>query len=103
MHERYVRNPYGSMALGGYSRRYGDASYREYDRDSYSPEAYRQDMNQNYQNYMQKQYVPYEISRESLNDTMDSIVNIIAMLKREARSPEELDLIKRYIVTINQL
>ena len=100
----YNMYPYGSTAMGGYDRRYGADSYMEYDRHNYHPDMYKDDMHRNYQHYTEQvNYAPKEISRESLNDTLENIVNTMAMLKREASSPEELDLIKRYIVTINQL
>ena len=44
-----------------------------------------------------------KLSLQGLNDTLESIVNVMAMLKKEARSPQEMDLIKRYIITINNL
>jgi hypothetical protein len=40
---------------------------------------------------------------QNLNDTLEGIINVLAMLKTEARSPQEMDLIRRYIVTINEM
>lgn len=100
----YIRNPYGSTAMDTYGRKYGDNTYREYERESYHPKDYVEQMQENYQIYKeQNKYVNRNTSMQSLNDTLESVVNIMAMLKKEARSSEERDLIKRYIVTINEL
>ena len=102
----YNRDPYGSSVISGYgrNRRYGDNSYREYEYDNYSPEESMEDMHQNYRNYDEhRENTPREMYIEDLNDTLESIVNTISMLKKAARSPEEVDLIRRYIVTINNL
>jgi len=97
------RYNYGSTPMGSYGR-YGADTFREYDRERYQPKDYVEEMNNNFKIYNeQKEYAPKEFSMQSLNDTLESIVNVMAMLKKEARSPQEVDLIRRYIVTINEL
>lgn len=104
MRDNYYRNSYGSVPMGGYRDMYGADTFREYDRENYQPSDYERVMNENYQIYAnQKQYANKELSLQGLNDTLESVVNVMAMLKKEARSPQELDLIKRYIITINNL
>ena len=97
------RYNYGSTPMGSYGR-YGADTFREYDRERYQPRDYIDEMHNNFKTYNeQKEYAPKEFSMQSLNDTLESIVNVIAMLKKEARSSQEVDLIRRYIVTINEL
>lgn len=97
------RYNYGSTPMGSYGR-YGADTFREYDRERYQPKDYVEEMNNNFKIYNeQREYAPKEFSMQSLNDTLESIVNVMAMLKKEARSPQEVDLIRRYIVTINEL
>ena len=103
MRDSYYRDSYGSVPMGGYGR-YGADTFREYDKENYYPGDYERVMNENYQIYeKQKQYANKELSLQGLNDTLESVVNVMAMLKKEARSPQEMDLIKRYIITINNL
>ena len=40
---------------------------------------------------------------ESLNTMLESVVDFMAMLKKDANSQEELDLIKRYSKTISDM
>lgn len=95
---------YGSTPLGGHRTLYGENTYREYEKESYHPKDYVEEMKDNYKRYNeQKQYATRDLSMQGLNDTLESIVNVIAMLKKEARSPHETDLIRRYITTINNL
>ena len=104
MRDSYYRNSYGSVPMGGYGTRYGADTFMEYDKENYHPDDYARVMNENYQIYeRQKQYANKELSLQELNDTLESVVNVMAMLKKEARSPQETDLIKRYIITINNL
>ena len=104
MRDNYYRNNYGSVPMGGYGRRYGADTFKEYEEENYRPKDYMGDVKENYRIYNeQKSYATKELSMQGLNDTLESIVNVIAMLKSEARSPQEKDLIKRYIVTINNL
>ena len=100
----YNRNRYGSTAMDTYGRMYGADTFREYDRENYNPKDYMEEMRENYQIYNeQNKYTPKNASMQNLNDTLESIVNVVAMLKKQVRSPEEMDLIKRYIVTLNNL
>lgn len=104
MRDYYGRDYYSSTAMGGLGRRYGADTFREYEEEAYKPKDYVKDMQDNYQIYKnQAPYAPKDFSLQSLNATLESVVNVIAMLKRDARSPQEKDLIKRYIVTINEL
>lgn len=100
MRDRYK---YGSTPLG-YGRRYGANTYREYEKETYHPDDYMNSMHENYEIYKnQGQYDTRQNSMQNLNDTLEGIVNVLAMLKTEARSPQEMDLIRRYIVTINEM
>ena len=100
----YNRSPYGSTAMDTYGRRYGADTFREYDKERYNPKDYMDEMQENYQIYNeQNEYTPKNASMQNLNDTLESIVNVMAMLKKKVRSPEEMDLIRRYIVTLNNL
>lgn len=104
MRDSYYRDSYGSVPMGGYGRRYGADTFREYEGEVYNPKDYKEVMKENYQIYKdQRSYAPKELSMQGLNDTLESVVNVMAMLKKEARSPQEMDLIKRYIITINNL
>lgn len=99
MRDRYK---YGSTPLG-YGR-YGANTYREYEKETYHPDDYMKSMHENYEIYKNKgQYDTRQNSMQNLNDTLEGIVNVLAMLKTEARSPQEMDLIRRYIVTINEM
>ena len=103
MRDNYYRDRYGSVPMGGYDM-YGADTFREYEGEIYNPKDYKEVMKENYQIYKdQKSYAPKELSMQGLNDTLESVVNVMAMLKKEARSPQEMDLIKRYIITINNL
>ena len=103
MRDNYYRDSYGSVPMGGYGRDGAD-TFREYEGEIYNPKDYKDVMKENYQIYKdQRSYAPKELSMQGLNDTLESIVNVMAMLKKEARSPQEMDLIKRYIITINNL
>ena len=100
MRDRYE---YGSTPLG-YGRRYGANTYREYEKDNYRPDDYIKSVHENYEIYKkQGQYDTRQNSMQNLNDTLEGIINVLAMLKTEARSPQEKDLIRRYIVTINEM
>lgn len=100
MRDRYK---YGSTPLG-YGRMYGANTYREYERNNYNPDDYMKSMHENYQIYKnQGQYDTKQNSMQNLNDTLENIINVLSMLKMEARSPQEMDLIRRYIVTINEM
>ncbi len=104
MRDDYYRNSYGSVPMGGYGRMYGADTFKEYQGEPYNPKDYVKAMQENYQIYNEQgQYANKELSMQGLNDTLESVVNVLAMLKTEARSPQELDLIKRYIITINNL
>lgn len=100
MRDRYE---YGSTPLG-YGRRYSANTYREYEKETYHPDDYMNSMHENYEIYKnQGQYDTRQNSMQNLNDTLEGIINVLAMLKTEARSPQEMDLIRRYIVTINEM
>ena len=67
-------------------------------------------LNQHYGNYSDSRemynrgdYEAKEESLQSLNYMLESVVDFIAMLKREAKSQGELDLIKRYAQTISDM
>jgi hypothetical protein len=53
--------------------------------------------------YGRGDYEAKEESLQSLNYMLESVVDFIAMLKRDAKSQGELDLIKRYAQTISEM
>lgn len=112
------------MEEGSDSMRYGNyggrpMGYDSYGRDSYGRESYNNygrrgyDMKYQGHNYLDKLYDSYgryeasrssygntDASMESLNYMLESVVDFMSMLKREAKSQDEVDLIKRYAQTI---
>ena len=109
---------YGEDSMGNYGRRMRDSrgrfmegSYgaRGYDR-RYRGEEVLGDMYEGYQAYSESSeqfgrgnYGAKQESMESLNTMLESVVDFMAMLKKDANSQEELDLIKRYSKTISDL
>lgn len=107
---------YGTTAIGNYSNHgnYGrmrDANGRymggEAERKS---EEFLEALNEHYGNYAASSnsysrgnYGAQQDSMQSLNAMLESVVDFIAMLKREAKTPDEMDLIKRYAMTISEM
>ena len=112
---RYSRDAYGTSVIdnyGNYGRRMRDSRGRymgenEIHRKS---EEFLEALNEHYGNYSlandmasRGNYGSKEESIESLNDMLDSVVDFMVMLKREAKSQDEIDLIKRYAQTITEI
>lgn len=109
---------YSEGPMGNYGRRMRDSrgrfmegSYgaRGYDR-RYRGEEVLGDMYEGYQAYSESSeqfgrgnYGAKQESMESLNTMLESVVDFMAMLKKDANSQEELDLIKRYSKTISDM
>lgn len=109
---------YSEDSMGNYGRRMRDSrgrfmegSYgaRGYDR-RYRGEEVLGDMYEGYQAYSESSeqfgrgnYGAKQESMESLNTMLESVVDFMAMLKKDANSQEELDLIKRYSKTISDM
>lgn len=112
---RYSRDTYGTSVIdnyGNYGRRMRDSRGRymgdnEIHRKS---EEFLDALNEHYGNYSlandsvsRGNYGSKEESIECLNDMLDSVVDFMVMLKREAKSQDEIDLIKRYAETITEI
>ena len=99
---RRMRDSRGRYMEGGYSARGYDSKYRgkEVLGDMY--EAY-EDYSESSEQFGRGNYSAKHDSMESLSTMLDSVVDFMAMLKKDANSQEELDLIKRYSKTISDM
>lgn len=107
-------------AYGNYSRygrdAYGEGSYGRRSRDSrgrytgHSPEDKIDEMYMNYQAYSEGReaygrgsYGAKEESMECLGYMLESMVDFAKMLKEEASSQEEIELIRKYVKKISEM
>ena len=109
--ERYSEN-YGE---GNYGERYGrrmrDSQGRFMGDDIRSKsEEILEHLNRHYGNYSGSRamynrgdYGAKDEEIQSLNYMLESVVDFIAMLKREAKTQDEKDLIKRYMMTLGNM
>lgn len=99
---RRMRDSRGRYMEGRYSARGYDSKYRGKEvlgnmMEDY--EAYSESSEQ----FGRGNYSAKHDSMENLSAMLDSVVDFIAMLKKDANSQEELDLIKRYSKTISDM
>ena len=98
----YGRNSYGD---GSYGRRGYDAKYR-----GHRPEDRMDEMYMNYQAYSEGReaygrsgnYSAKEDSMKSLEFMLESAVDLFKMLREEASSPEEKEIIEKYAKKISE-
>lgn len=104
---------YNEGPMEHYGRRMRDSRgrfmARGYD-SKYRGEEVLGDMYEDYQAYSESKeqfgrgnYGAKHESMESLNAMLQSVVDFVAMLKKDANSQEELDLIKRYSKTLSDM
>jgi len=104
--ERYSDN-YGER----YGRRMRDSQGRFMGDDIRSKsEEILEHLNRHYGNYSgsramynRGEYGAKDDEMQSLNYMLESVVDFIAMLKREAKTQDEKDLIKRYMMTLGNM
>lgn len=111
--ERYNPRGYGDNYSERYGRRMRDSQGRymgHSDEIMTKLDEIVDKLNRHYGNYSDSKamysrgdYGAKEDTMESLNFMLESVVDFLAMLKREAKSPEEMDLIKRYAQTISDM
>ena len=106
---RRSRDSRGRYMEGG---SYGRNNYGRdnYGRGNYSGEEMIDEMYENYGNYSESRdsynrgsYGSKEDTLESLKYMLQSVVEFMGMLKQEAGSKEEVDLIKRYAQTLSDM
>lgn len=108
---------YGNYSRGGYGREaYGEGSYGRRSRDSrgrymgHRPEDKMDEMYMNYQAYSEGReaygrsgnYSAKEDSMKSLEFMLESAVDLFKMLREEASSPEEKEMIEKYAKKISE-
>ena len=98
---RRMRDSRGRFMEGGYGRGYG-ARYSGKEVLGEMMEAY-EDYSESSGQFGRGNYGSKQESMESLSTMLDSVVDFMAMLKKDANSQEELDLIKRYSKTISDM
>lgn len=110
MRTNYGRNAYGRDEYGARSRdsrgRYMNGGYGT----NYRGERMMDDMYQGYREYSDGRnaysngnYGAKQDTLESLNYMLQSVVEFMGMLKEEAGTKEEVDLIKRYAQTLSDM
>lgn len=100
---RNMRNSRGRyMDNGSYG---GDNYGRDNYGRNYSGEEMFDEMMEQYGNYSESRnrYGSKQSTLESLNYMLQSVVEFMGMLKQEAGSKEEVDLIKRYAQTLSDM
>ena len=109
---------YGRYGRGSYGREaYGDGSYGRRARDSRGrymgnrPEDKIDEMYMNYQAYSEGRdsygrsgnYSAKEDSMMCLENMLESMVDFVKMLKSEASSQDEMELIHKYVAKLNEM
>jgi len=112
-YSNYGRDNYGRENYGrdSYGRRARDSRGRYKDGDrSYQGEEMMDEMHQNYreysegkEQYMRGNYGAKEDTMKSLDYMLQSMVDFVEMLKEDANSPEEMELIKKYTRKISEM
>lgn len=98
---------YGTSVIGDYGRRMRDSRGR-FMGNNQSEDKVKMiidDIYQAYERYTKgrKEYAPKEMNMENLNDMLNIFVDFIIALREDAAGADEVDLIKRYIVTLNEV
>ena len=99
---RRMRDSRGRFMEGGYSARGYDSKYRGKEVLGDMMDAY-EEYSESSEQFGRGNYSAKHDSMENLSAMLDSVVDFIAMLKKDANSQEELDLIKRYSKTISDM
>lgn len=100
---------YGRRGVSGTGRRYGDESYgrrgvKGTGRGRYRGEEMMNEMAYHYGNYNESsQYGAEHESTKALEAMMGATVDFIKMLKEDAKSPEEMEIIKHYSKKISEM
>ena len=111
MKMRYREN-YGRRSRDSRSRYMENVMYNRdnYGRDNYRGEDMIDEMYENYGNYSESRdsynrgnYGSKQETLDSLKYMLQSVVEFMGMLKQEAGSKEEVDLIKRYAQTLSDM
>ncbi|MBQ8042930.1 MAG: hypothetical protein IJ272_02115 [Clostridia bacterium] len=111
MRYRAYSRGYGENEMGNYGRRMRDSrgryTARGYD-SKYKGEEVLNDMHESYQEYADSQgnmgnYGAQENAIKSLEYMLQSMVDFVEMLKEDASSQEEMNLIKKYTKQISEM
>ena len=99
--EPYIREPYG---------RRGRDSRGRYTERNYRGEEMIDDMHETFRNYSEGKnemnmgnYSAKNDTMESLEYMMQSVVQFVEMLKKDAKTPEEMDVIQNYARQISEM
>ena len=108
MYGRYGRDSYGRDSYGNYDRSYGRDSYGRRERDSrgrYRGHEYMDEMYDEYSKYMEgrSRYGANEDTKKSLEYMLRSMEDFARMLKEDAGSEEEVQMIRQTAQRIAQM
>lgn len=108
MYGRYGRDYYGRDNYGNYDRSYGRDSYGRRERDSrgrYRGHEYMDEMYDEYSKYMEgrSRYGANEDTKKSLEYMLRSMEDFARMLKEDAGSEEEVQMIRQTAQRIAQM
>lgn len=108
MYGRYGRDSYGRDSYGNYDRMYGRDSYGRRERDSrgrYRGHDYMDEMYDEYSKYMEgrSRYGANEDTKKSLEYMLRSMEDFARMLKEDAGSEEEVQMIRQTAQRIAQM
>lgn len=108
MYGRYGRDSYGRGSYGNYDRGYGRDSYGRRERDSrgrYRGHEYMDEMDDYYGRYMEsrERYGANEDTKKSLEYMLRSMEDFARMLKEDAGSEEEVQMIRQTAQRIAQM
>ena len=108
MYGRYGRDYYGRDSYGNYDRSYGRDSYGRRERDSrgrYRGHEYMDEMDNYYGRYMEsrERYGANEDTKKSLEYMLRSMEDFARMLKEDAGSEEEVQMIRQTAQRIAQM
>lgn len=108
MYGRYGRDYYGRDSYGNYDRSYGRDSYGRRERDSrgrYRGHEYMDEMYDEYSKYMEgrSRYGANEDTKKSLEYMLRSMEDFARMLKEDASSEEEVQMIRQTAQRIAQM
>ena len=108
MYGRYGRDSYGRDNYGNYDRGYGRDSYGRRERDSrgrYRGHEYMDEMYDEYSRYMEgrSRYGANEDTKKSLEYMLRSMEDFARMLKEDAGSEEEVQIIRQTAQRIAQM
>lgn len=108
MYRGYGRDSYGRDSYGNYDRMYGRDSYGRRERDSrgrYRGHDYMDEMYDHYGRYMEgrSRYGANEDTKKSLEYMLRSMEDFARMLKEDAGSEEEVQMIRQTAQRIAQM